>query len=134
MASRASTLDSYRLDFGLWGVIFDPLGVIFDVLGIIFGLFGAPGGRLGPSLVVRVVLDTTMWAQGAISARTRRVTTPIYNWPTGAVWGGDPPRGVPKGAKMEQKRGQDEPNIDAKPDVNKIEFIDSKNCQKIDKF
>ena len=127
-----------KADLGLkfWplGVIFDPLGVIVDVFGLIFGLFGAPGGRLGPSLVVGVVLDATMWAQGAISARTRRVTTPIYNWPTGAVWGGDPPRGVPKGAKMEPKRGQDEPNIDAKPDVNKIEFIDSKNCQKSDKF
>ena len=72
MASRASILESYGLDFGLWGVIFDPLGVIFDVLGIIFGLFGAPGGRLGPSLVVRVVLDSTRWAEAAVSARTRR--------------------------------------------------------------
>ena len=91
------------------GVIFDPLGVIFDVLGIIFGLFGAPGGRLGPSLVVRVVLDATMWAQGAISARTRRVTTPIYNRPTGAVWGGIPPGGSQREPKWSQNGAKTNP-------------------------
>ena len=58
VASEASILASWGVDFGFLGHIFGFLGVIFGALRVIFGLLGAPWGRLGPSWVVRVVLGS----------------------------------------------------------------------------
>ena len=59
MASQASMLASWGVDFGFWVLIFNFLGIIFGALEVNFGSWEAPWGRLGPSWAVRVVLSST---------------------------------------------------------------------------